>query len=329
MRLLNVHTRKLKRFIGRNRPAYAILSHTWGDDEVEFSDIDTPAWTEKKGHYKIDMTCRQAAQARPQIFWVWIDTICINKDSSAELSEAINSMYAWYRDAVVCYAYLEDVQEHDLSTLSKARWFTRGWTLQELVAPREVEFFGQCWCRLGSKGIRTSDDERFTSTLSEITGIEEMALREPHCVHLQSVATRMSWASDRDTTREEDQVYCLMGLFGVNMPPLYGEGEQAFLRLQEEIIRSSSDHTIFAWDCDPDAVWYSNRDPFATCLAYSPRDFRSSGSIVPLTRKVSVVSPYSVTNFGLQITLPLHATVEKGPNIFYGLLHCYWLGSRT
>ncbi|KAI6002305.1 hypothetical protein F5J12DRAFT_906395 [Pisolithus orientalis] len=141
--------------------------------------------------------------------WLWIDTCCIDKRSSAELSEAINSMYRWYRNSQMCYVYLND-------------WFSRGWTLQELVAPKEAEFFNKSWVSIGIK-------QDLTSLLEDITRIPEKSVR--------AVAHIMSWAADRKTTRVEDRAYSLLGLFGVNMPMLYGEGSKAFQRLQLEIIR--------------------------------------------------------------------------------------------
>ncbi|KAH7364549.1 hypothetical protein BKA65DRAFT_371585, partial [Rhexocercosporidium sp. MPI-PUGE-AT-0058] len=167
--------------------------------------------------------------------WVWIDSCCIDKTSSAELSEAINSMFRWYREAQVCYAYLSDVpggsdwetRQQSNSAFRKSQWFTRGWTLQELLAPEMVVFFDADWEDIGTKNS-------MQALLSSITGIDNFKDYALACI-----AKKMSWASNRETTREEDKAYCLMGLFAVNMPPLYGEGMAAFYRLQIEILKTT------------------------------------------------------------------------------------------
>ena len=163
-------------------------------------------------------------------------------------------MFRWYQKARVCYAYLADVlkdtnpNEDSLvpEEFSRSRWFTRGWTLQELVAPQNVVFYSRSWKNIGTK-------EQLCNTISTITGIDiDTLLGEDLTV--VSVANKMSWASGRRTTRIEDMAYCLLGIFDVNMPLLYGEGQKAFLRLQEEILRSSYDHSLFAWGLGPTTI---------------------------------------------------------------------------
>ena len=167
-----------------------------------------------------------------------IRSCCIDKTSSAELSEAINSMFRWYRTAAICYAYLSNV--NDPCELERSRWFTRGWTLQKLVAPKEVLFYSSDWTLLGSK-LQISDK------LSQITSIDTEVLVTGAFNHV-SIAGRMSWAASRQTTRVEDLAYCLMGIFDINMPLLYGEGKKSFIRLQEIISRvSPDDFSLFAW----------------------------------------------------------------------------------
>jgi len=317
MRLLNVDTRKLQEFHGPECPPYAILSHTWGDDEVLFSDISSSAGrgVAKPAYSKIEYTCRQAASQK--LKYCWIDTCCIDKTSSAELSEAINSMFSWYRDATVCYAYLEDVRSSSVDTdLPNARWFTRGWTLQELLAPRRVEFYGRNWESLGFKDTESEHITEFTHKLASITEIDELVLWKPDYMRCKSVAARMSWASKRSTRRLEDTAYCLLGIFGVNMPLLYGEGDRAFVRLQEEIIRISADHSIFAWDRD---LGETNT---VSCLASSPSWFRRGAYVVPFGRNKSQTKTYTITNQGLQIELPLFRKPQTG--IVYGLINCHW-----
>ncbi|RYP53506.1 hypothetical protein DL768_001543 [Monosporascus sp. mg162] len=236
MRLLNCRTKKLEEFTGAAIPRYAILSHAWEDDEVLFHDIarDNVEYKAKRGWLKIEKSCEQAL--RDGLDYVWADTICIDKSSSAELSEAINSMFKWYRNSAVCYAYLCDLPEFDLE---QSRWFTRGWTLQEMIAPGELWFYDRNWAVQGSKST-------LFDKLQEITGVDTTALRGGD-LRFFSVARKMSWASKRQTTREEDIAYCLLGIFDISMPLLYGEGSRAFIRLQEEIIKEYDDESLFAW----------------------------------------------------------------------------------
>jgi hypothetical protein len=242
MRLLNTSTLQVEEFLQSEVPDYVILSHTWGSEEVTLQDILSNVAPSKKGFAKLVGCCKRAKD--DGFTYCWIDTCCIDKTSSAELSEAINSMYQWYKGACICYAYLEDVQGNpqldDYEAFSKSRWFTRGWTLQELIAPGIVEFYNVSWVDIGT---RSSLQKRLTG----ITGINGKILTGGNPLNCP-VAVRMSWAARRETSRVEDQAYCLLGIFGVNMALLYGEGHRAFLRLQEEILRIDEDYTLFAWD---------------------------------------------------------------------------------
>jgi hypothetical protein len=225
-------------------PLYAILSHTWGDDEEEvtFKDLTEGSGKTKSGYRKIQFCGEQAASDSLEHFWV--DTCCIDKSNNAELSEAIISMFRWYRNATKCYVYLADVSisSQDLTNQSfqsweqafrKSRWFTRGWTLQELIAPPLVEFFS-VECKL------LGDKKSLERQVHEVTGIAIQALQGSPLSRF-SVTERRSWAKSRETKREEDKAYSLLGIFNVNMPPLYGEGiDSAFRRLQEEIDKHSS-----------------------------------------------------------------------------------------
>jgi hypothetical protein len=221
-------------------PRYAILSHTWGQEEVTFNDIMEGKGASKTGFDKIRFCGEQAGRDGLEYFWV--DTCCIDKSSSAELAEAINSMFRWYRDAAKCYVFLSDVpradvditdQSHQLpweSAFQISRWFTRGWTLQELIAPTSVEFFSKDQGLLGDKASL----ERY---ICEITRIPSKALRGSPLAEF-SATERMSWAESRQTTREEDMAYSLLGMFDVYMPPIYGEGRaNAVGRLQEAVDR--------------------------------------------------------------------------------------------
>jgi heterokaryon incompatibility protein (HET) len=245
MRLLSANidgSFSLTSFFGKPSPSYAILSHTWevDDQEVTFHDLANALGSGKSGYRKIQFCSEQAKKDGLQYFWV--DSCCIDKSSSAELSEAINSMFRWYRDAAKCYVYLSDVSTRKRSRSSKplwelafrqSRWFTRGWTLQELLAPRSVEFFSRDTTQLGNK-------DSLEQQIHKITGIAINALRG----HLSQFSDdeRMSWAEKRETTREEDQAYCLMGIFDVSLPVIYGEGKKnALKRLQDAINHRSND----------------------------------------------------------------------------------------
>jgi hypothetical protein len=239
MRLLEYNDSEfsLGTFFGDNIPRYAILSHRWGAEEVTLADLTDGTGKSKAGYRKIRFCGEQARRDSLQYFWV--DTCCIDKSNSTELAEAINSMFRWYQDATKCYVYLSDVPRPPFdaddksnepweSTFRKSQWFTRGWTLQELIAPASVEFFSRDWEQLGNK---TSLERH----IHEITGIPVKALQGSPLSDF-SVTERMLWAGRRQTTREEDMAYSLLGIFNVYMPLIYGEGrENAFKRLREEI----------------------------------------------------------------------------------------------
>lgn len=294
MRLLNTSTLRLEEFSSRP-PPYAILSHTWGAEEISFQDINAagPGPVTKAGFEKVEKACTQAQLHA--LRYIWVDTCCIDKSSSAELSEAINSMFRWYRDAECCYAYLADVDCDE--DFAHSRWFTRGWTLQELLAPSEVIFFTREWAVLGRK-------QDLAGAISDVAGINSYYLQKSVSrIREASIAERMSWASRRVTTRTEDMAYCLMGIFDVNIPLLYGEGERAFTRLQMEIMAHSGDQSIFAWGDNDRDIWQENE---ARLLAKSPAEFlQSGGKISPFaSRRTS--EPYTMTNTGLHIQLPLY-----------------------
>ncbi|KDN70190.1 putative heterokaryon incompatibility protein [Colletotrichum sublineola] len=330
MRVLNVHTLRLEELypVGDSPPTYAILSHRWEKDirdEVLYEDvanatnIDTQKWRQKRGFAKVDGACKQAA--KDGYDHIWIDSCCINQNSSAELSESINSMYRFYQEAQVCYAFLaglpppnagldtdESFERHDCVHVPKAT--------QELIAPATVLFFtdelvGQSRT---THWIYIADKASICEKLSAITNIDAPILKNEQPVGQASVAKRMSWAAKRVTTKPEDHAYSLMGLFDVNMPMIYGEGgTKAFLRLQEEIIKVSSDQSIFAW-----------RDSTATpgartgVLATSPKMCKDCGGFFGYY-DWDRVEPFSKTNRGLQITLPLRLVKT---DTFVAALNC-------
>ncbi|KAK7697929.1 hypothetical protein SLS64_013016 [Diaporthe eres] len=252
MWLIDVETRRLAEFVGVAVPPYAILSHTWvTGQEVTFQEIRSPAGpdptTPSKSRWeKIDRTCRQAA--RDGLKYAWVDTCCIDKSSSAELSEAINSMFRWYKRAAVCYVFLSDLARFSSpgdagelqASIEHCRWFSRSWTLQELIAPLHIKFYDGDWGFCFTK-------EMASEALARITGIHVDILNHQIDLSAVPVAQKMSWAATRQSTRIEDVAYSLVGIFGIHMPLLYGEEERAFLRLQAEIISLFPDPTILAW----------------------------------------------------------------------------------
>lgn len=229
---------RLEEFAEDNKPDYAILSHTWlvDESEVTFDDLEKGhAQTKTASYDKIRFCVEQAA--KDGLDYSWVDTCCIDKSSSAELQEAITIMFTWYRNATKCYVYLSDVSatedksdNHPMpweSAFRRSRWFKRGWTLQELIAPTTVEFFS-------SQGVRLGDKKSLSDLIHQVTGIPHQALQGA-VMDSFSVAERMSWMQDRQTKRIEDMAYSLLGIFGIFMPLMYGEGTHASTRLHKEI----------------------------------------------------------------------------------------------
>jgi hypothetical protein len=274
-----------------------------GNEEYLFEDQKDGTGRHKSGYRKVIAFCKLAASEGYR--HAWIDTCCIDKSSSAELSEAINSMFAWYRKSEVCFVYLDINIEGKYPTndeLQEARWTSRGWTLQELIAPEHVVFYTRSWEPCGTR-------QRLARQLSEATGISDQVLDRVDLwggLDLSdfSVAQRMSWVSRRQTTRPEDIAYCLFGIFRVHLPPLYGEGAaNAFLRLQEEIIKHSTDLSILAWSNDHlplEGTW----SLVSGALALTPAWFASSKNVIYETDKEDD-KPFKMTNRGLRVTLPL------------------------
>ena len=334
MRLINVKTLDLEQHYGRDIPPYAILSHRWEDQEVSFYDWQhsREEIKDKKGFLKIMHACGQAE--RDNLAYLWCDTNCIDKTSSAELSEAINSMFSWYRDSQICYAYLSDVPQilpSDLDDLQRygqdsfqdlkdansagalaflrSKWFSRGWTLQELLAPSKVQFYSYEWIYIADRG-------RLAESISRTAHIDCAALTDnPKPLKNYSIAARMSWASARTTTVLEDEAYCLLGIFDVQMPLLYGEGAKAFQRLQKEIIEQGlADQSLLVWAETPQNVDPHNKF-FLPALAPSAAAFSKGGTV---TR---IGSPkMSWTSEGLSTNVYLLGTLKD--DLFFALLGC-------
>lgn len=307
MRLINVKTFELESFSGSESdiPTYSILSHTWTSDELVYDDLRNGAsklLIRSRRFDKIREACYQAR--RDGYAYMWVDTCCIDKTSSTELSEAINSMFKYYSQSAVCYVYLDDFAvgikkrnkdsgELELETwdtrFEKARWFTRGWTLQELIAPRNVRFFDKDWEDIGTRNggllericTRTSiPREIFIELRCSPSCPGGQNTREGICKACRWADTlpmfltgfpasiKMSWAANRLTTRKEDVAYSLLGLFGLTMPMQYGEGTHAYMRLQENILRQTRDQTLLLWKMPV------GMNTNVGCLATSPTFFQ-------------------------------------------------------
>jgi hypothetical protein len=360
MWLINATTFELEEFTGDKIPAYTILSHTWEDEEVTFKDMQGKSAKRKAGYHKIINCCRLtvevARRLRDQVRLnhVWIDSCCIDKSSSAELSEAINSepmwsrnlapaltslagIYNYYQDAELCFAYLSDLKTHQAAwnptsrSFERCRWFYRSWTLQELLAPGVIWFYATAWEFAGSKHwqyLGTKHD--YIEQISSVTGIDQAALRTPSDVFQYSVAQRMSWAADRKATRIEDVAYSLLGIFDVHMPLLYGEGNKAFIRLQEEIAKQYDDHSLFAWgmsarlnniDEGPESV--SPAPHYMGFLAPEPEMFRPFRDVVSF--QTGEGHAWSMTNKGIEISLPS----LQAPQGLLLLLNCRHLDDHS
>ena len=317
MRLVCTEDLTVEEFSGRAIPFSAILPHRWRLEEITLQDLERRANPGKRGWAKL-CQFRDFARNRGHQY-IWLDTCCIDKTNNTELSEAINSMYQWYAGASVCYAYLYDVPStRDLSSEDWSRIFhssgiwSRGWTLQELLAPGKVVFVCSDW----SEVIGTKDS--LSPEISKATSIPEAIVKfYPGCTltgpgysNAATVADVMSWASFRVCTRIEDSAYSLMGLFGIPMPLLYGEGGNAFLRVQLEIISRTDDESIFVW---------SGVDEMTGLLAPFLSNFqRSSKKTFLMTEWDAQRPPYAMTKKGLRFEPllcryegPVHSMVEK------------------
>ena len=316
MRLLHTTNLTFQEFYDDEVPAYVIISHRWERDEPKHQDFLSDADHSGPRYRKVRDACALAAAGGWS--FLWIDTICIDKKSSAELSEAINSMFRWYANAVHCFVYLSDVFWEPKESFDRTRtpyywdplvtpknpmeseksfatsaWFSRGWTLQELLAPKFVSFYDYEWNRIGSRdGLRNHIEIATRVDLSRWTKA--------------CVAVKMSWLAGRKTSRGEDIAYCMMGLFDVNMPLLYGEGAtKAFVRLQLEIVRKSDDESVFAWVHTSTASSQVGQDLLPGLIALSPDDFAESGGIYLDFRRRQQRRPYAMTNKGLSFEYPV------------------------
>lgn len=301
----------LREFSGDLIPPYAILSHCWDENpsnEVSLQDFRKSRNSDSPGMKKINHFC-SVAYREHGLRWAWCDTCCIDKKSSAHLSESINSMYRYYAKAKVCLVFLSDVSVSvEDASWQESKWFTRGWTLQEMLAPRAVHFYDVHWRKIGSK-----DD--FADDIAALTGISEYMIRwdnqnPPHF----TAGRRLSWAAGRRTTRPEDRAYSLLGLLNIHMPLLYGERERAFVRLQQEILGTTSDESILGWDCEEPAAfaatalgsYHNNVWRADSVLADTPDKFITDPEKL-LFREYDPISikrprPPAVTSWGIELS---------------------------
>lgn len=354
MRLINVHTLEFREFLDGRIPRYCILSHRWGDDEVTYKEFRKGLRKDSAGYRKIadfckfvrhtsilDMgTLKREAFLDPelldystpvliQIDWIWVDTCCIDKRSSAELSEAINSMFKWYERATHCVAYLADVPDIDPASLIYSSWFRRGWTLQELLAPKQLVVCNEKWQVVGHKCVQYNSIKKkcllqypalgscLLENLSDITTISreflvetvELNFRHRRPFNAAGTAQKMSWASTRTTSRLEDEAYALLGIFDVNMPLIYGEGRNAFRRLQKEILNTSTDPSIFAF-----TEYGGDKFSELRTLALRPQSFHEHRSAAPFKSKdnprIITVGPEGIEMEAA--TLPIEECLKIG-----------------
>ncbi|KAJ2994489.1 hypothetical protein NUW58_g1544 [Xylaria curta] len=300
----------------RQIPDYVILSHLWGNEEITFENFTKQGTidpeireteTEKQSLSKVKGAC--ALAARDGYEWIWIDTCCIDKSSSAELQETINTMWRYYAQSNICYVYMNDIPNAQAGwseAFRTSRWFTRGWTLQELIAPTSVEFYAQDWAAIGTKSERYEE-------ISEATKINAEVLTHKEPIDAFSAAEKLSWAAHRQVTREEDETYCLLGIFEVNMPMLYGEGRRkAFVRLQEAIYSSTLDHSLFLFSQSA----YSGRQPLlADCpVRFCPEQNSCShcpAAVRMLPPTISYAKLITASNWNVQAHDQIWATMTS------------------
>ncbi|KIK99530.1 hypothetical protein PAXRUDRAFT_822692 [Paxillus rubicundulus Ve08.2h10] len=286
---------------------YAILSHRWGVGEPEFRDMSSKIHRERPvpaglGYKKLLKFCEKARDDYGCAY-AWSDTCCINKESSAELAEAVLSMYRWYRDAHICIVHLAG--SSSVKDFPNEPWFTRGWTLQELLAPKRLRFFGKDWVPIRPKGeaqenssFHRPDDKSSPFMLNAISEAADIGLDHLKNFNLNpnsvAVSEKMRWASNRKTTRVEDVAYCLLGIFDISIPIAYGEGGRSFYRLLEAIAQRCIDPTFFAWVGEPSI--------YSHALPASPAGYGSKETAGVVAKIKSLASRYPIGDSGYTIT---------------------------
>ncbi|KAI0914589.1 HET-domain-containing protein [Ustulina deusta] len=246
---------------------YAVLSHRWVGQEITFDQLKDETAGLRSGKApartpQVDKIRGAAQTARDLgIRWIWIDSCCIDRANAVEQTESINSMFKWYRDAKVCITYLSDVQKDEprvdapgperLDSVERdgpSIWFSRGWTLQELLAPQDMRFYDKDWNFIGTRMT-------LARLLERTTGIDSHYLTGEKHFGTACIAAKMSWMAGRTTTRVEDIAYSMLGIFNINMTTQYGEGMRAFMRLQQTLLSTSKDESLFAWRMPERDAW--------------------------------------------------------------------------
>ncbi|KAF9483336.1 hypothetical protein BDN70DRAFT_918535 [Pholiota conissans] len=292
---------------------YAILSHTWlcSSPEVTYDDWRNGNLDLSHEGYKKLVNFCNVAEADYGLTFGWMDTVCIDKSSSSELDESIRSMYKWYRNATICITYLEGTSATE--NMASDRWFTRGWTLQELIAPRRLKFYNCNWKKLLPADIKSDKSEKdIRKIIWQATGILPDHL-DPSTISHISISNKLRWAAKRQVTRGEDTAYSLMGLFGVNMSIAYGEGVgRAFSRLLNEILITTSNQGIV--------------DVFNFGGGHVLEGYSMSGKLLPASPKPylfrsdfqystgPLIEPLTITHLGLRIPVLLLPAAVGTPN---------------
>ncbi|KAM3416384.1 hypothetical protein BST61_g7982 [Cercospora zeina] len=323
IRLLNVHTLELAEFSGPDTPEYVIASHRWVGDECTYKDVLKKRSTHKAGYKKIEAFCAFVRQLNSAAYnngpdlrcdWLWIDTACIDKSNSQDVQTSINSMFKYYSEAVCCFAFLADLKplnhpsgRHVVKeSFYNSVWFTRGWTLQELLAPQTVVFLTSDWEVYGHKCTRVRPGsaqlsrcpgagDNLNARVSEITGIPQMVLYDFSTSKALSARERMAWARHRQTTEREDMAYCLLGIFDVYMNLKYGEGkERARWRLEDEIESEKNRRPLRRSDTDSFSVVGPRLRPAPCTVALlSPSSAQQDDSSRPDSAYAANSSPSS------------------------------------
>jgi hypothetical protein len=318
---------------------FAILSHTWERGELSYQDLhgqndlsgshlcppDSDQDSDRKRSFeKLHNFCDIAKEYGTE--FAWADNVCIDKSSSAELDESIRSMFSWYRDATICIVYL--AQTNDLRDLVHDRWFARGWTLQELLAPRHLKFYSKRWHplteflndKISAEDVRKLNDQRLSRQLDLLSGaiLKAAGLVMQHVrdfipgIRHPSLPERMQWIARRVTTRGEDQSYSLMGIFDVSISIAYGEGrERAFFRLFQAILEVGYERDWLLWtgrsvspSIHPSRMIPSSPKCYLTRNVHFRRDTPEGMMVSALENE-----PLSLTNVGLPMKIlfvPVH-----------------------
>lgn len=325
----------------RDKVKFATLSHRWlNTGEPTFRDMSESQHDKLEilaGYPKLTKFCEKAGEYDCEL--AWSDTCCINKDSSAELDEAIQAMFNWYRSAAICIAHLAG--SSNTSDFAQEPWFTRGWTLQELLAPEKMKFYGQNWEPLSDdpddkhpRDLPTLLEDETSSTIPPsqpdiLTAITRLTDIESHDLTsfsrgIDNIHQRLRWASRRTTTRIEDMAYSLIGIFDVSMPITYGEGQRSWFRLMEIILQQCKSWEIF--------VWAGEWSPYSSAIPRSPKgyeafdiqNFTELSKTLDMGKVKGIVGEtppglrgdhaFAMTRHGLQMKLPLLDVVFDRPN---------------